>query len=155
MYNHEPENYLCPFCVVARGEEHEKVSSKQSDVFYRDELVTAIVATHQLPANLGQTIIVPNQHIENLYDMPDDVLAKVHQHSKRVAIAMKKIFNCDGIHIRNHNEMPGQGQDVLHYHLHIMPRFWDDKMMHYEEVRELISQEKRAEWAGQLRDAME
>ena len=48
MYSHMPPNYTCPFCLVVQGIEdpnNKLVQSKQQDIVYQDEHVTALVAT--------------------------------------------------------------------------------------------------------------
>lgn len=45
MFNHEPANYVCPFCLVINGVENERVQTKQADIVYRDDLITAFIAS--------------------------------------------------------------------------------------------------------------
>ena len=160
MFNHEKENYICPFCLLLKGVEHEKVYSVQSDIIYRDEFVTALIASHQLNYNPGTVIIIPNEHIENLYDLPDDLSAKIHQLEKRIAIAMREAYPCEGNVIRQHNEpIEGakcKGQDVLHYHLQIIPRYSSDRMYEYIEdtQRGLVPPDEREKYATLLKQSM-
>ena len=44
-YLHRPESYRCPFCRLAAGEDLAGEYSKQSDVVFRDRLVTAFICT--------------------------------------------------------------------------------------------------------------
>ena len=53
--------------------------------------------------------------------------AEIHRVAQLVAIAMKNTYDCDGISTRQHNE-PAGNQDVLHYHLHVYPRFEGDNL---------------------------
>jgi len=66
-----------------------------------------------------------------------------------VAIALKKVYQCDGVSSRQHNE-PSGDQDVWHYHLHVFPRYKDDNL--YKTERELSKQEERIKYADALRD---
>jgi histidine triad (HIT) family protein len=113
-----PPDWDCPFCRVARGGEGLGPWTKRSDVVYRDPDLTAFLSAHFWQNNPGHVVIIPNRHYENLYEMPDGLLGKVAALSKRVAIAMKRTYGCDGTSIRQHNE-PAGGQDVWHYHLHV------------------------------------
>lgn len=158
MFNHQKPDYVCPLCLLAKGVENEKVYSKQCDIFYQDKDLTAFIASHPLKKNPGIAMVIPNQHFENLYDMPDDLLAKVHQLSKRISIAIRKTYpNCKGNVLRQHNEPVEEakckGQDVLHYHLHIVPRYSDDQMYEYAEDGErwMMPQEERQKYADLLR----
>jgi histidine triad (HIT) family protein len=44
MYNHSPDNYICPFCLVSKGIENEHVYTSQDEVIYRDDFITAFIA---------------------------------------------------------------------------------------------------------------
>ena len=126
MYNHEPQKYICPLCQIAKGEPTE-YGSQEGSVVFRDELLTAFIAGKWWRSNPGHVIIVPNQHIENLYDLPEEIGHKIFDLSKRIAVAFKMAYVCDGVSTRQHNE-PAGNQDVWHYHLHIYPRYKDDNL---------------------------
>ena len=127
MYNHTPEQYLNPFKSLVERTSLDKIASAVADIFYEDETITAFIASSTEPANQGNALVIPNIAYENLYDIPDEVLAHIHVFSKRVAIAMKEIYDCDGVSIRQHNE-PAGDQQVWHYHLHVVPRYVNDNL---------------------------
>ena len=149
MYNHAPQGYVCPFCLIIQSIENEHVRSVQNDIIYRDETVTAFIGSHQWPNNHGNVIIVPNEHFENIYDLPVRYAVDIHRVAKMIAIAMKAVYSCDGVSTRQHNE-PSGNQDVWHYHLHVTPRYKDDQF--YTTHREFMPTEKRAKHAKRLRD---
>ena len=151
MYNHAPENYHCPFCLLIEGTENEHVHSVQSDIVYHDKMVTAFMSSHQWPNNHGNVIVVPNEHFENIYDLPIQYAQNIHRIAKHLALAMKTIYACDGISTRQHNE-PAGNQDVWHYHLHVTPRYKNDAF--YETRWELMPVEIRAKHAEALRAAL-
>jgi histidine triad (HIT) family protein len=158
MFNHAKKGYVCPFCLLIKGIENEEVYSRQSDIVYRDAYLTAFIASHHLRNNPGSVLIIPNGHYENIYDMPDEILAKVNPLAKKISIVMRKAYpGCMGNVIRQHNEpIEGakcKGQDVLHYHLHIIPQYTDDKMYEYAEdgPRYLMPQEERQCYASLLK----
>ncbi len=126
MYNHAPDNYACPFCLLVQG-----IDSKQwvklTDIVYQNDDVTAFMATRKWPNNTGHVLVIPNTHFENLYDLPMDVAAKIHDVAKAIALAMKVAYTCDGIMLRQHNE-PDGGQHIWHYHLHVIPRYKNDQL---------------------------
>lgn len=126
MYNHEPENYVCPLCQISKGQPTERGNQERS-VIFRDGFLTAFVAGKWWRSNKGHVIIVPNQHIENIFDLPEDLGNKIFTLSKKVAVALKKAYNCDGVSTRQHNE-PAGNQDVWHYHLHVFPRYEGDNL---------------------------
>src|SRR5688500_10306118 len=97
MHTHAPIGYVCPFCLVARGVEDEHVLTRQSDLVYRDETVTAFIASHQWPNHRGHVLLIPNDHFENLYDLPPRLALPLHETSRAVAQAMKAAYGCEGI----------------------------------------------------------
>jgi histidine triad (HIT) family protein len=153
MYNHAPENYQCPFCLLIQGVENDHVYSAQSDIIYQDQLVTAFVGSHQWPRNHGNTITVPNEHFENIFDLPDHYASKIHLIARMISLAMKAVYSCDGITIRQHNEPAGY-QDVWHYHLHITPRYVDDQFYPRYSEKEFMPVSERARHAEKLREGL-
>lgn len=149
MYNHAPENYVCPFCLLIRGVENKHVSSVKSDIIYHDTVITALISSHQWPNNHGNVVVVPNEHFENIYDLPIHYAVDIHRVARMIALAMKAVYTCDGVSTRQHNE-PAGNQDVWHYHLHVTPRYKDDQF--YATRREFMSVEERARYAKKLRD---
>lgn len=151
MYNHSPENYPCPFCLLIEGTENEHVHSVQSDIVYHDQVVTALVSSHQWPNNLGNVIVVPNEHFENIYDLPLKYAQDIQRVAKLLAIAMKNVYACAGISTRQHNE-PAGSQDVWHYHLHVTPRYQKDN--YYSTQPALMPIAERAKHAEALKPAL-
>jgi histidine triad (HIT) family protein len=129
-YKHMPYTYICPFCLVVKGEEDEEnklVQTKQQDIIYQDDYVTALIATLWWPNNKGHVIIIPNKHYENIFDLPIEYATRIHKLAQQISFALKECYECDGISTRQHNE-PGGSQDVWHYHLHVYPRYHNDNL---------------------------
>ncbi|WP_225215935.1 hypothetical protein [Psychrobacillus faecigallinarum] len=60
-YSHMPEGYVCPFCLLVKGiedKEDKLIQSKQQDIVYKDDYVTALIATLWWPNNKAHVIIV-------------------------------------------------------------------------------------------------
>ena len=83
------------------------------------------MATRKYPGNPGHVLIIPNEHFENIYDLPSNLSSKIHALSREIGLAMKSEYRCDGIMLRQHNE-PAGDQNIWHYHLHVIPRFRND-----------------------------
>jgi len=147
MFNHEPEGYECPFCILVAGKETEYNSKR--DVVYEDNDVLAFISPMWWVNNPGNVIVIPKQHTENIYDINDELLAKVQLVGKKMAIAIKEVYGSDGISFRQHNE-PAGNQDAWHYHLHVFPR-WnnDDLYLNYKKTQ-LIPLEERSVYAQKL-----
>jgi histidine triad (HIT) family protein len=148
LYNHEPQNYICPFCLIVQGVENEYVLTKPVDIIFQNQYITAFIAAGWWKNNKGHVIIIPNEHIENIYELPSELSSRIHDLEKEVAIAFKKIYGSDGVSSRQHNE-PCGNQDVWHYHLHVFPRYKDDNL--YETKREISKAEDRIEYADKLK----
>jgi histidine triad (HIT) family protein len=153
VYNHQPTGYRCPFCRVAAGEDLRDDFTKQADVVFRDGTLTAFVSSAWWPANPGNVLVVPNEHYENVYDIPDAVLAAIQVMGKRVALAMKAAYGCDGTSFRQHNE-PGGDQEVWHYHLHVFPRYAGDQLYVRSMERRATTPAERAPYAEKLRQCL-
>lgn len=77
--------------------------------------------------NPGAVLVIPKKHYENIYDIPDELLAEVYKVVKRIAIAVRSAYDCEGTSTRQHNE-PSGNQDVWHLHVHVFPRYKDDNL---------------------------
>ena len=106
--NHEPNNYLCPFCDWLAGNETDY--KRNSDIVLQDNTITAFISPKWWINNPGHVIVIPNHHVENLYDIDDETLSRVGQATKHIASAI-----CDGrtgTSTRQHNEARQHSQDV-------------------------------------------
>jgi histidine triad (HIT) family protein len=153
MFNHAPKDYVCPLCQIVKGEDTAK-GSQEADVLFRDDSVTAFIAGKWWRSNPGHVIIVPNQHVENIYDMPSELGHNISDASKRIAIAFKQVYQCDGISTRQHNE-PAGNQDVWHYHLHVFPRYEGDNLYLNHEDTYWPTQEEKKPYADKLKPHLE
>lgn len=106
----------CIFCKISKGD-------IASEKIYEDRDFFAFLDVK--PINFGHTLIIPKEHYENLYELPDELLEKMAPLIKKISIAVKKGVNADGINIGMNNERAA-GQLVMHSHVHIIPRHNDD-----------------------------
>ena len=150
MQTHAPPGYVCPFCAIVRGEDNPPWTS-QADVVHRDEATTAWVNGRWWENNPGGAVVVPNRHVENMYGLDRELAGAIHETARRVALAMKVGFSCDGISTRQHNEPAGY-QEVWHYHLHVFPRYDGDDL--YGSTARLTTADERAPYAASLRSAL-
>jgi histidine triad (HIT) family protein len=153
MYNHSPEKYICPLCQISRGERTEK-GDQEGSVIFRDKDLTVFIAGKWWKSNKGHIIIIPNEHIENIYDMPEEMGHKIFDFSKKVAIAFKETYKCDGVSTRQHNE-PAGNQDVFHFHLHIFPRYTGDNLYLNHKDTYWPSQEEKQPYVDKLKNYLD
>ena len=125
MNNHAPHNYKCPICLGVNGVEGEDTLLKQADLVFKDELVSVFVNSFWIDTAKGHVIVVPNQHFENIYDLPSEVGYRIADVVKKISIAMRTAYDCDGITTRQNNG-PAADQHAFHYHHHVFPRYDGD-----------------------------
>jgi len=149
MFNHAPDDYECPFCLVAGGGEDQ--FTKQRDIVLRTDRAMAFVASRWWPNNRGHVLVVPIAHHENLYDLPAVDGHAVHDVVREAAVAIRHTYDCDGVSTRQHNEPAGY-QDAWHYHVHVFPRYVGDELYNTRHLAEPATAEERAPYAMRLRE---
>jgi histidine triad (HIT) family protein len=148
MYNHQPQTYDCPFCIFANG--GETSYNKRSDIVFEDDNSVAFISPKWWPNNPGHVIIIPKKHVENIYDIQDDILSHVYITAKQIAIALKETYKCSGTSMRQHNE-PAGNQDMWHFHIHVFPRYENDELYVEQENSRMVTEEERKPYADKLR----
>lgn len=96
-----------------------------SEKIYEDELVFAILDIN--PHNKGHALVIPKEKYRNIYDIPENILCAMMTAVKKLVPAIQKATNAEGFNLGMNNETVA-GQEVMHAHLHIVPRFTDDNV---------------------------
>lgn len=81
---------------------------------------TALVMMDIFPQSRGHTLIIPKAPSRNIFDADPAVLSAVMPLVQRVACAVYKATDADGIRVAQFNEEPA-GQTVFHLHFHVIP----------------------------------
>lgn len=150
MYNHTSSNYICPICLGVGGVVSDKTLLLPQDVIYKDDLVTAFINSFWIKNNPGHVIVVPNEHFENIYDLPDELGAHIYSVARKIATKIKELYACDGITLLQNNE-PAGGQHAFHYHLHIFPRYENDDLHKHMDNKQLADPDNRKKFAVKLK----
>ncbi len=150
MFNHAPKDYICPICLGINGTENENTMIRQSDIVYKDDLVTAFIGSFFVGNNPAHVIVVPNKHFENIYDLPKNYAHKIFDIAQHVAFALKETRKCDGVTTLQNNE-PAGNQHAFHYHFHVFPRFKDDNLHANMHISRASSVGERKPYADELR----
>ncbi|RCS24565.1 HIT family protein [Phyllobacterium salinisoli] len=87
---------------------------------YEDAHVIAFMDV--MPQGEGHTLVVPKAPSRNLLDAAPDTLGPLMAAVQKIAIAVKKAFDANGVTVMQFNE-PAGGQSVFHLHFHVIPRF--------------------------------
>ena len=75
-----------------------------------------------MPRGDGHCLVLPKQPSRNLLDVDADSLAAVMRTTQKIARAVMRAFEADGVTVQQFNE-PAGGQVVFHLHVHVIPRF--------------------------------
>ncbi|NCS99228.1 HIT family protein [Candidatus Parcubacteria bacterium] len=94
---------------------------------YEDENTFAFLDIS--PNTKGHSLVITKKPYKNIYEINDTDAENLIKSVKKVATALKKILNADGINIVMNNEEPA-GQIVFHVHIHVIPRFKNDDGYH-------------------------
>ena len=106
----------CIFCKIIKGD-------IPCSKIYEDDKVLAFLDI--APINKGHALIISKEHHKDLLDMPETTLAEITKAAKKVAKAVVKATGADGFNIGQNNGKAA-GQLVMHFHLHVIPRFEND-----------------------------
>jgi histidine triad (HIT) family protein len=72
------------------------------------------------PMSRGHTLVVSKDHYDTLFEMPDDLAAHCLTLAKRIAPGIQRATGAEAINVFSANG-PAGGQDVLHFHFHLIP----------------------------------
>ena len=131
----------CIFCKLANG-------VFPTNSIYEDEDFNVILDLE--PATRGHALILPKEHADNLFELPDEIGAKVLVTVKKVATQMKEKLGCAGMNLVQNNGEEA-GQTVKHFHIHMIPRYEaDESMVSWKKMKP--SAEELAEIKKQIRE---
>lgn len=108
-----PKGDPCFFCEVVNGGQH------QWQVVERGDLTVTMLNGRQF--EVGQCVVVPRRHAPTLLDLEELEGAAVMSAAKRAATALVSAYNPKGVLLYQNNGV-GSGQEVPHFHLHVVPR---------------------------------
>ena len=107
----------CIFCSIIKG-------SLPASMIYEDKDLLAFLDIQ--PVNKGHILIISRQHKELITELDDSILSRMFVLAKNIDKAIRE----SGIKAEGMNfflaDGKAAGQEVLHIHLHIIPRFNND-----------------------------
>ena len=104
----------CLFCKIIAG-------SIPSKTIYEDELVKVFLDIN--PNTNGHCLIIPKKHIVTVKEVDSILTTHILEVEKKMYDLLKEKLNIKGLTIVQNNEL---GQEVKHYHVHLIPRYEDD-----------------------------
>ena len=132
----------CVFCKIVRRE-------LPADIFYEDEHALAFLDAR--PNVPGHSLVIPKEHVRNIFDADDENLAHVMRAVRKVAPAIRDGVGAKGLHI-NSNHEEAAGQIVFHLHFHVIPRHDRSEFQFWPQHDE--PKEKAASIAAKIREAL-
>lgn len=102
----------CIFCKIASG----AVPSER--VAHENGRIVSFPDIH--PVRPGHTLVVPNDHYQWFWELPDDLANDLFKVARRLAPELKEKYDADYV------QLSIVGKDVPHVHVHLIPRKLDD-----------------------------
>ena len=113
-----PTDSECIFCKIIAGE-------IPCISLWEDQETLAFLDIN--PANPGHALVIPKQHWQDVYTIPDEAIGAVGATARRIATAVRTALTPDGINLVQANG-PGAAQSVFHFHMHVLPRYSGDEL---------------------------
>ncbi len=111
-----PSQHHCVFCDLMKG-------AAEVSICYEDATVVAFMDIQ--PVNPGHVLVVPRQHFEVLKEVPAEVGQHMYEVATKLIPVIQQASGADDMNIVV-NSGKAAGQNVMHYHLHLIPRKHDD-----------------------------
>ena len=108
----------CLFCAIIDGE-------IPSYKLYEDEYF--YVMLDRFPKCLGHTLILPKRHTAHIFDLKTEESQRLFPLAQKIAGAMRVSLDFTGLNLIQNNGAAA-GQEVNHFHLHLIPRYEGDAM---------------------------
>lgn len=116
MQHSDSQPSHCIFCDIMKG-------AAEVSVCYEDSSAVAFMDIQ--PVNHGHTLVVPRQHFESFQDLPTDLGMHLFEVAMRLGSVIRKVGGADAMNLIV-SSGAAAGQDVYHFHIHLIPRRADD-----------------------------
>lgn len=108
----------CLFCKIIKGD-------VPSQKVYEDDKVSVFLDIN--PTTNGDSLLVPKDHYVTYDEIPDDLLLHMRDVIKKIEAIDKEKLGAEGLTLINNN---GMGQEIKHFHIHLMPRYEMEDFIH-------------------------
>ena len=134
----------CVFCRIIAGDEPAKIVHETARTL-------AFLPLH--PAATGHTLVVPKDHLVDLYDLDHDLAGPLLAAATTIAGALRDAWRPDGMNLINSTGRAAT-QTVPHLHLHLVPRWHGDNFGGIWPAARPCRDEDREEVAELIRSAL-
>lgn len=108
----------CLFCKIVAGE-------IPAVKVHEDEMTMAFMDSS--PGTRGHLLVVPREHVADIHAITETDLGAVARTAQRMAGRIVERLGADGVNVIQ-NSGAAAWQSVLHYHVHVVPRYQDDPL---------------------------
>ena len=91
---------------------------------YEDDDVLAFLDISQVTK--GHALVISKKHYDNFLSTPKEIMHKVMDVAQRIGQVDIKLLGARGVNILS-NCYPAAGQSVMHFHVHVIPRYGDNE----------------------------
>ncbi len=133
----------CVLCAIAAGRE-------PASFVYEDGEVVAILSLDQ-PTRL-KVLVFPRAHVETIFDLSDTMAGDVFRAASRIARGIRSASGWGDMNLVQSNGAAA-GQEVPHFHLHLVPRSEGDEILLQWPARRVPREELDA-MAAEIRSGM-
>jgi len=109
----------CPFCKISAGH-------TTQEIVHTDDCLVAVLC--EPPATWGHTLVLPRAHRDDIWSVEPAEATAAMKLAQRLARVMRDGLGAVGVNLRQ-NSGARAGQDVFHFHLHVVPRYEDDTVL--------------------------
>jgi histidine triad (HIT) family protein len=102
----------CIFCDLING-------AGEVSMCYEDSSAMAFMDIQ--PVNLGHVLVVPREHYESLSDIPPELAMHLFEVALRLSPVVRRLHGAEDMNLVV-NSGAAAGQNVFHYHVHLIPR---------------------------------
>ena len=100
----------CIFCDIAK----KKINSEI--VFENDKMIAFLDIN---PVNYGHTLLIPKEHYDKMENLDDKILGEMFVEARNLMKKIKKKMKA------NYVALSVVGVDVNHFHIHLIPRYFN------------------------------
>jgi histidine triad (HIT) family protein len=108
----------CLFCKIVAG-------AIPATIVAEDERTIAFMDIN--PATRGHALVIPRAHARDVHAIDTEDLKAVAATAQQLAARALERLGADGVNLLNSNGAAAW-QTVLHFHMHVIPRYEDDPL---------------------------
>ncbi len=110
----------CVFCAIARGD-------SPAWIVHSDEHTMAFMDL--LPMTRGHCLVIPRRHHDDIWDLDAESSGHVMEAATTVAHKIRRALRPLGLNLLNNNGRAAD-QSQFHFHIHVIPRYGHDRLLH-------------------------